>query len=337
MTSNGRTWRFSHAIGRVTGEAGGFVMPVAVASAPGDVLFVLSRGMETPKSYTQDPKRRLGKFTIDQEFIGDYGRREFTWPTGVAVSPSDGKVYCTDEYQNEILIFDSDGPFLQHPQFNPDGEKLASWGEKGSGEGQLDGPTGLAFGNGHLHVVDGRNDRVQTFTPDGGFVGSWGSQGNGDGDFDRPWGVATDSEGNVYVADWGNGRVQKFTSDGIFDASFGSYGKGTAELDHPAGVAVDSEGDVFVTDWGNNRVQIYAANGDHVTSLYGDATVLSNHGRWKVENEPEMVAAHKRVTDYTPMGRFRRPVGIAVDDQDRVIVTDAHCGRLQVYLKNGHS
>ena len=33
------------------------------------------------------------------------------------------------------------------------------------------------------------------------------------------------------------------------------------------------------------------------------------------------------------MGRFNRPVGNAVDEQDRIIVTDSTRGRLQVYSK----
>ena len=34
------------------------------------------------------------------------------------------------------------------------------------------------------------------------------------------------------------------------------------------------------------------------------------------------------------LGHFRRPSGVAIDDQDRIIVTDGIRCRLQIYLKD---
>ena len=33
------------------------------------------------------------------------------------------------------------------------------------------------------------------------------------------------------------------------------------------------------------------------------------------------------------MAKFQRPTGIAVDDQDRIIITETTRGRLQIYAK----
>ena len=318
-TVAGRTWSFSHAIGRNAAAGNGFSQPWDIALAPEGVIYVISRGGE--RGDVAMPNKRIGKLTIDQEFIGEFGRDAFTWAASLAVS-QDENVYISDEYTNIIAIY------------NPDGERLGQWGEAGSEEGQLDGPSGLAFdAEDDLYVVDSRNDRVQKFTREGQFLAAWGSSGSEEGQFSRPWGITVDKSGDVYVVDWGNDRVQKFSPGGAFLRSFGSSNQDGADLNRPAGVAVDSEGDVYVTDWGNKRVQIYGPEGDVMTALYGDAHEFSNWAKEVVEANPDSVKAYRRVKDKTSLALFNRPVGISVDDQDRIIITDSTRGRLQVYEK----
>ena len=319
-TAGGRVWNFSHAIGRNAAAGAGFTQPMAVAAATGGVLYVVSRGQERSGGVIMENKR-LSKVTIDEEFIGEFGRTEFAWPAAIAVA-SDGSVYCADEAENLIAMYNSDG------------ERLGQWGESGTEEGLLDGPCGLAFdSDDNVYVVECRNDRVQRFSKDGKFQAAWGGAGSGEGQFNHPWGITIDVKGDVYVADWRNNRVQKFTADGEFIMSFGPSEDEALKLDHPAGVAVDSDGDVYVTDWGNKRVQIFDPEGGVLASLVGDAQEFSKWGREVVESNPDVVKAYRRVKDLTPLGRFERPVGIAVDEEDRIIVTDSSRGRLQVYAK----
>jgi DNA-binding beta-propeller fold protein YncE len=88
---------------------------------------------------------------------------------------------------------------------------LLQWGSQGSGEGQFDGPAGVAVdSSGNVYVTDFNNHRIQKFTADGEFLAQWGSQGSGEGQLFFPRGVAVDTSGNVYVADPGNSRIQKF-------------------------------------------------------------------------------------------------------------------------------
>lgn len=320
-TVAGRTWNFSHAIGRNAAAGNGFTQPWDVAVAPGGTLYVINRGQDYTGGVVAENKR-LNKVTIDEEFIGEFGRREFIWPACIAVA-HDGNVYCSDEHENFIAYY------------NPDGERLGKWGEVGSEPGQINGPSGLAFdGEDDLYVVDSKNDRVQKFSKDGQLLMGWGKSGSGKGQFRRPWGITIDQRGDVYVVDWGNNRVQKFSPDGTFLLSFGSAAANGGELNHPADVAVDSEGDVYVTDWGNKRVQIYDSKGNVLTSLLGDAYEFSKWAKEVVESNPDVVKAFRRVRDITPLGRFDRPVGIAIDENDRIVVTDSTRGRLQVYAKD---
>ncbi len=51
-------------------------------------------------------------------------------------------------------------------KFNPEGEYLTQFGEAGSGDGQLNGPVGIAADiEGSLWVVDVENNRVQKWGP----------------------------------------------------------------------------------------------------------------------------------------------------------------------------
>jgi len=311
-----RTWHFSHPIGRFSVSGNGFSCPTSVAIAPGGILYVVNGGDRVGAP--------ISKLTIDEEFLGDFGAEEFTWQSGIALD-KDGNVYCADAYDHFVAIYSADG------------ERMGQWGEAGSKEGQFRAPAGLAFDSeDNLLVVDGLNGRVQKFTKDGQFLSGWGAPGSDDGQLSRPWGITIDQNGDVYVADWGNDRVQKFSPEGRFLLSFGSTIADGGQLDHPSDVAVDSEGDVYVTDWGNNRVQIYFPDGDIITGLYGDARIFSKWAQEYIDALPDYIKAYQRVdpTEWIEMGRFYRPGGIAIDDEDRIIVTDGIRCRLQVYTKD---
>jgi sugar lactone lactonase YvrE len=337
----GRTWQFSHSIGRPTaehnGKTGGFMYPIGVAAVSGGILFVLSRGFGLPSfsDGVADIYRRIGKVRIDQEHIGDFARCEFTWPSGIAVA-GDGRVFCADEHENDISFYDSDG-VIAFPEYDPEGERLGDWGEQGTAPGQINGPAGLAFdADDNLYVVDSRNDRVQHFTKDGRYLSGWGESGSAEGQFKRPWGITVDGDGFVYVADWGNDRVQKFTADGEHILTFGSEIDDGGELDHPADVGVDSDGDVYVADWGNRRVQIYEANGDVITALYGDAKERSKAEEYLFNRNASTAQVFNQNSDsggFEVLGKFGRTSALAVDDEDRIIVADSR-GRLQVYQKD---
>ncbi len=100
---------------------------------------------------------------------------------------------------------------------------VSRWGSRGSGQGQFDGPRGLAVGpNGSVYVTDGDNNRIQQFTATGQFVRQWGTEGTGPGQFRFPVDVDVDASGNVYVADGFNSRIQKFSASGTYLTQWGS-------------------------------------------------------------------------------------------------------------------
>ena len=207
---------------------------------------MLNKGYQITEQIDHRDNGRIGKTTLDEHHLGDFARKDFTWPGGIALD-GEGWVYATDEHENVVRRYEPDG-VVPYPGGDSAEEWIASWGETGSAQGQLDGPSGIAFdAEDNIYVVESRNHRVQKFTKDGQYLSGFGGRGAADGEFDRPWGITIDRDGYVYIADWDNDRIQKFSSEGEYVMSFGtSFG---GELNHPANVAVDSEGDVYVTDF----------------------------------------------------------------------------------------
>ena len=314
----GRVFDYSFCLGMYGMSGQGFWTPQDFALADDGLVYVINRGAE-------ELGQRISKVTLDHQFLGQYGSfgrgdGQFVWPRSIALDRA-GNVYACDDHLNRISVFGPDDAFL------------CSWGESGSGEGQLNGPSGLAFDpDDNLVVVDAMNHRVQRFTRDGTFLGGFGRHGDGDGEFNLPWGLCVDDAGNIFVADWKNNRVQKFDADGNFRLKLEDSASGVGDLHGPTGVAVDSEGDIYVTDWGNHRVQVYASDGRFIATLVGDAQDPSPWTQTYIDANPDIIKARRRV-NLEPEWRFRRPVAVKVDKQDRIFVLEAARHRIQVYDK----
>ena len=314
----GRVFDYSYSIGMFGTSGKGLSTAQDFALGSNGRMYIINRGVG-------EIGLRISKLTLDHEFLGEFagygsGDGQFIWPRSIELD-KDERVYTSDEYLNRISIFDDDGAFL------------SSWGQAGSSDGELGGPSGMAFNSdNNLYVVDSLNDRVQKFTKDGKFLSKWGEHGDGDGQLNRPWGICLDGEDNVYVADWTNNRVQKFSPDGKLLVKFEGKDGGNGDLRGPSGVAVDSEGDVYVTDWGNHRLQVYAPDGSFITTLVGDSQEPSRWAQAYFDADPEKTKARRRV-NLEPEWRFRRPVAVNVDANDRIIILESGRHRLQVYDK----
>ena len=222
-------------------------------------------------------------------------------PWGVAVN-DDGHVIVTENNDNSITILDSQGKKvksfvggchinLSGPQgvaitpdnfilvsdgkhriqkISMDGDRVASVGEKGSGQRQFNAPAGIAISpiTGQVFIADFGNHRIQVLNPDLTFSHSFGKRGQVDGEFDYPTDVAIDSQGLVYVADYNSHRIQKFTPSGGFIKYFGFKGSGPGQIKYPSGITIDnSTGLVYVSERGNNCVSVFTSDGVFVNSF----------------------------------------------------------------------
>jgi len=316
--SAGRVFDFGFSFGMYALSGQGFWSPQDFALGDEDTLYVINRGAE-------DLGQRITICTLDHQYITQFGGPgsgdgQFVWPRSIALD-RDGNIYASDDYLHRISVFDKDGNFL------------SKWGASGGGDGQLNAPAGIAFdADDNLHIVDSLNHRVQKFTKDGTSLFTFGRHGSGDGELDMPWGLCVDRDSNVFVADWRNDRVQKFDANGNLLVKFEGTLSGVGDLHNPTGVAVDSEGDVYVTDWGNHRVQVYGPDGTFVTTLVGDAQQPSPWTQTYIDANPDIVKARRR-TNLEPEWRFRRPVAVKIDPQDRIFILESGNHRIQVYNK----
>ena len=270
----------------------GFMLPTAMTIRRDGRVFVASRSNGIAREAVG-----IQMVTRNHDFfgqIGAYGKSEgqTIWPSAVTLD-DEGKIFLADDYLHRITVFDSEG------------NAVSSWGIKGDGEGEFNGPSGLLCRGERLLVVDHRNHRVQTYTKEGVFIEQWGSYGDGEGQLNLPWGISDDKDGAIYVADWRNDRIQKFTADGRFIASYGESGDGDGQLHRPSDVAVDSDGNVYVADWGNQRLQVFDSAGRFLTKERGQADL----NPWALEylEGPAGREEGPRVLRSRVRGRFRRP------------------------------
>lgn len=253
------------------------------------------------------------------------GPGEFNAPEGIALGP-EGRVYVADTNNHRVQVFDSQGRYL------------FEWGslciletkegcKTPEGEGQFNAPEGIIYGvlSGIIYVADSGNHRVQAFAPDGEFLFQWGASGKEAGQFNNPVGLAVDDEARVYVADVMNHRLQVFSHTGRFLRQWGTEGTESGQFRFPTGVAI-YQGSVYVTDNLNHRVQRFDLEGDFLSAWGGHCRLSTQEGCMDPDGDGPLMLGD---------GQFRKPFGIAVDQQGRIYVLDQGNHRVEVFDARG--
>ena len=253
--------------------------------------------------------------------------------------------------RREVVVTEAGGHCVS--VFFHSGEKLRSFGTRGSGQGQFDFPCGVAVdGDGNILVADRYNHRIQKFTAEGQFLAAVGTKGSGPLQFSHPTDIAFNTINNmVYVVDQRNHRVQVLNSDLTFSSTFGKNGSGKGQFDYPCGIACDSTGKVYVADTRNHRIQVFTDEGKFL-SMFG----RRGEGRGELARPRNVAvdtsgmvyvseAGNHRISVFTSEGQFvtsfgrkgegpgefNHPRGLAVDNNGVVYVCDYHNNRVQVF------
>jgi len=241
---------------------------------------------------------------------------------------TDGRVYVADSGNSQIKVFDRDGNYS------------TSFGRRGSGQGELEYPSGLRVKDGRVYVADFKNNRVAVFSTEGQFILNL-TQGRGKEPL-APLAIDVDDEGAVYIADRSH-RVIVLDRQGRFVRAFGKGGAEDGQLAYPNGILLTRDR-VYVSDSGNGRVQVFDRSGQFLSKLEGFVNprglAADSRGRlYVVDTLTHSVTVFSREgtrlfsfgTRGTEGGQFNFPNGIAIDGADHIFVTDRENNRVCVW------
>ena len=205
---------------------------------------------------------------------------------GVAVS-SNGTCFVSDRNSHLIHVFDAERNHVR------------TFGQRGTGAGQLSSPSGLATtADGLLLVTNYSNSCVDVFRQNGTFI-----RRIGQGQLSYPFDVAVHANGHVYVADYNNHRVTVLTQDSQVVRTFGSHGGGAGQFSGPYGIAVSPDGQVYVSDTSNGRVQVFTADGTYIRAF--------------------------------GQGQLSAPIGLTFTTQGNVVVASSGNSRVSIFNLEG--
>jgi len=255
----------------------------------------------------------------------------FNLPLGIA-SSSSGELYVADTFNNTIRKISPAGAVstfagLARTSGYADGNAMAAL---------FNDPLGLAAdSSGNLYVsdtsnlTDASNALIRKVAAQGTvstFAGMPGVTGTGFADgaasmarFTYPRGVVLDLAGNLYIADTGNSVIRKISANGMVSTLAGvahmagsNDGPGSvARFNQPSAIAIDRSGNLYVSDIlhdlaGNDSAAI--------RKITPDGMVTTLAGVIGLPGDDDGAGAN---------ARFTNPLGIGVDAQGNVYVTDA--------------
>lgn len=135
-----------------------------------------------------------------------------------------------------------DGRLVQAPRFICTVDYLAKekpklvFGKKGSKEGELNWPRGLAALSGNeFAVCDSSNHRICIFNTSGRLLRMFGKYGTGDAQLDSAAGVCYGRYKHLIVSDRYNHRIMIFDQNGHCMKKFGGHGPSNGRFNNPWG------------------------------------------------------------------------------------------------------
>ncbi|HDH10985.1 MAG TPA: PKD domain-containing protein [Nitrospirae bacterium] len=219
-------------------------------------------------------------------------------PTAVALDIYEN-LYVTESSNNRLLIYSQSGRYI---------ETLTG----------LHKPISVAVDDtGRIFIGNKHSENVEVYDSDLNLLFKLGS---GDGEFEQPNAIAIDSSGRIYVVDKEEDIVKVYNPDGSFSFSFGGSGSGNGLFDSPTSIAIDEiAGELIISD-----LQI-------ITDMYGGEIegariqVLDMNGVYKRSFGGYGVGD----------GLMTRPLGLTVDGESRVYITDTLQHVVHVFESNG--
>ena len=269
--------------------------------------------------------------------------------TYIAVSPTTGRVYVVDSYNDVISIFDGDGNYIDG--IISKDRTLSKLVFENTG---LAPETGTIFAYDILtHSVIYQEPGKPKQSIPGANLQAW-----------SPIGVRFDDQGDLLVTNLSamvheilvfpheslEGNLTEFNPVVMH---FGVEGNGPGQLSFPNSVVRDSKGNFYVSDGNNGRISVWNPDGTY-QSFFGmgssDETLNLSRGIWMDASDhlhiADAVGEAVRVYDVSQSepafmynigtfgvdeGGFRSPTDVAIDGTGRLYVADRNNNRVQVW------
>jgi len=220
-----------------------------------DTIYLTDEGDHAVRKCTLDGKVLL-TIGIPGDAASFMSGQPFRRCTHTALSPG-----------NEIYVSDGYGNARIH-KYAPDGKRIMSWGEPGSGPGQFNLPHNISCdADGWVYVADRENHRIQVFDGNGRFETQWHDLHRPSGMYMPPGKCPVCYVGEIgpyYEFNRGapnlGPRLSILSNEGKLIARITTTpaaGTGPGQFISPHGIAVDSRGDLYVgevsyTAWESN-------------------------------------------------------------------------------------
>jgi DNA-binding beta-propeller fold protein YncE len=118
---------------------------------------------------------------------------------GIAVNPTNRRVYVNDRANGRVQVFDENGKFLD------------SWKYQTQANAPSNIHTIYVGNDGKLWAADQTTHKMLGYDTAGNFIYSWGTFGTCEGCLWGVHGFMADVNGNVWTSSVRDGRAQKFT------------------------------------------------------------------------------------------------------------------------------
>jgi len=220
---------------------------------------------------------------------------------------------------------------------------------------------GLAFCSNSSALFFSDKNQINKYTVEGNKVekvaGDKDNEGDADGEvgkakFTAPAGVCIDpTDKALIVADKGNHRIRRIFNGKTEvvagkDAGYADGSGADAKFKSPSAVACDANGNIYVCDYGNNAIRridkatkaVTTVSGkpdskEHKAGAFADATfcnpmyiAIDANGKEIYVTGKEIISKlcfeSKQVTDVALPKALKKPLGLALDSNGLLVVTD---------------
>ena len=210
----------------------------------------------------------------------------------------------------------------------------------------LSAPTAVAVGpDARVYVVEPSADNVSVYASSGQFLAGFSG-------LSTPTAVAVSQNGLIYIGNAGSNSVEVYDSNQLL---VGKLGAGEGEFIRPSAIAIGSGGAIYVTDSKAHLVKVYNPDRSFAYAFGGrgseDGQFFSPTAIAVDQQTGEVLVADladlssgksARVQVFNQNGTFNRvlvdklrPLGVAVDNESRVYVSDSYHNTVSVYSSDG--